>query len=103
MPIQVAYQFVGEEMYNGQPVFRIKAKYATRINKYLKTRRDDPDLESATGTHDIDLLVNRDTVLLCGSGAVPPFLERYPHRLTGPPLSGPPHRMVSPHPLMKRS
>jgi len=61
MPIQVAYEFVGEEQYKGHDVFRIKAKYATRINKYRKLRSDDADLESATGTHDIDILIARES------------------------------------------
>ncbi len=61
MPIQVSYQFAGTEQYNGEEVFRIRAKYATRINKHMTIRSDDPALESATGTHDIDILVARKT------------------------------------------
>lgn len=70
MPIQVGYEYTGEEVYKGIPVYRIKAKYATRINKYLRNRSDDPALQEATGTHDVDILISRET------GAVILMLDR---------------------------
>ncbi len=60
LPIMVEYQFVGEETWQGRDVFRLRAKFATRINKYLKAKTDDPDLKDATGTHDVDILVDAD-------------------------------------------
>lgn len=61
IPIQVGYEYIGEERYRGIPVHRIKAKYATRINKYRKNSSDDQSLEEANGTHDIDILISRET------------------------------------------
>jgi outer membrane protein OmpA-like peptidoglycan-associated protein len=61
LPIMVEYQFIGEETWQGRDVFRLKAKFATRLNKYLKAKTDDPDLKDATGTHDVDILVDANT------------------------------------------
>lgn len=61
IPIQVGYEYIGEENYKEIPVHRIRAKYATRIHKYRKYPGDDPSLGEATGTHDIDILISRDT------------------------------------------
>jgi len=61
LPIEVEYMYVGPEKYLGKDVFRIKAKYATRINKYIKQKTDDQNLINATGTHDVDILVDADT------------------------------------------
>lgn len=61
MAILVDYLLAGEETYHGANVYRIKAKYATRYDKYRKTKKDDPALESATGTHDADILVEKET------------------------------------------
>ncbi|ULQ60199.1 OmpA family protein [Brucepastera parasyntrophica] len=60
LPILVEYTFSGKEEYRNIPVYRIKARYATRINKYNKNRSDDPDLVNATGTHEADILVNAE-------------------------------------------
>lgn len=61
LTIQVEYEFIGPEVYKGNDVYRIRAKYATRVNKYLKRKTDDPDLKDATGTHDVDILVEKIT------------------------------------------
>lgn len=61
LPIMVEYVFSGQEEYVGRPVYRIKAKYATRLNKYARPRGIDPDLATANGTHDVDILVSADT------------------------------------------
>ena len=61
LPIFVQYEFKGKEEYKGEKVFRIKARYATRINKYQKKRTDDPDLQSASGIHDVDILIAEAT------------------------------------------
>lgn len=70
LPILVAYEFADAEQYHDKPVYRIRAKYATRLNKYLKTKTDDPDLDNATGTHDVDILVDSQ------SGAAILILDR---------------------------
>jgi outer membrane protein OmpA-like peptidoglycan-associated protein len=70
LAIVVDYVLSGQETYHGENVYRIKAKYATRYDKYRKTKKDDPALESATGTHDADILVERET------GAVLLILDR---------------------------
>jgi outer membrane protein OmpA-like peptidoglycan-associated protein len=61
LPILVEYTFIGAEKYRDEDVFRIRAKYATRMNKYRKIKSDDPNLENAEGTHDADILVKADT------------------------------------------
>jgi outer membrane protein OmpA-like peptidoglycan-associated protein len=65
LPIMVEYEFIGPEAWNGRSVHRLKAKFATRINKYLKTKSDDPALKDATGTHDVDILVDAETGTAC--------------------------------------
>lgn len=61
LPIVVEYTFVGQESWKGEDAYRLKAKYATRLNKYLKPAVCDPTLASATGTHDADILVSAET------------------------------------------
>lgn len=70
LEIPVEYEFVGEETYNGQQVYRIKAKYATRFNIYNPPVVFDPELKNATGTHDVSILVSAET------GAVIMILDR---------------------------
>jgi outer membrane protein OmpA-like peptidoglycan-associated protein len=70
LPIMVEYRLVGTEQYNGQTIRRIKAKYATRLDTYRKKKTDDPDLSSASGTHDADIIVSAET------GAVIMILDR---------------------------
>ena len=61
LEVPVEYEFVGEEVYKGLPVYRIKAKFATRFNKYNPPRIIDSQLSQATGTHDVDILVDKET------------------------------------------
>ena len=61
LEVPVEYEFVGEELYKGQPVYRIKAKFATRFNKYNPPRIIDSQLSQAAGTHDVDILVDKET------------------------------------------
>lgn len=61
LEVPVEYEFVGEELYKGQLVYRIKAKFATRFNKYNPPRIIDSQLSQATGTHDVDILVDKET------------------------------------------
>ncbi|MBO5730993.1 MAG: OmpA family protein [Treponema sp.] len=61
LEVPVEYEFVGEELYEGSPVYRIKAKFATRFNRYNPPRIIDSELTQATGTHDVDILVDKET------------------------------------------
>ena len=61
LEVPVEYEFVGEDLYKGLPVYRIKAKFATRFNKYNPPRIIDSQLSQATGTHDVDILVDKET------------------------------------------
>lgn len=61
LEVPVEYEFVGEELYKGLPVYRIKAKFATRFNRYNPPRIIDSELSQATGTHDVDILVDKET------------------------------------------
>ncbi len=61
LEVPVEYEFVGEELYEGAPVYRIKAKFATRFNRYNPPRIIDSELTQATGTHDVDILVDKET------------------------------------------
>jgi outer membrane protein OmpA-like peptidoglycan-associated protein len=70
LPIMVEYEFVGQESWHGRDVYRLRAKFATRVNKYLKAKGDDPNLKDATGTHDVDILVDAE------SGAAVLILDR---------------------------
>ncbi len=60
LEVPVEYEFVGEELYEGSPVYRIKAKFATRFNRYNPPRIIDSELTQATGTHDVDILVDKE-------------------------------------------
>ena len=61
LEVPVEYEFVGEELYEDSPVYRIKAKFATRFNRYNPPRIIDSELTQATGTHDVDILVDKET------------------------------------------
>ncbi|MBO5137051.1 MAG: OmpA family protein [Spirochaetaceae bacterium] len=63
LQIPVEYEFVGEEIYNQKPVYRIRAKFATRLNQYNMPRVRDSSLRQATGTHDVNVIVDAET---CG-------------------------------------
>jgi outer membrane protein OmpA-like peptidoglycan-associated protein len=70
LPIVVEYVFIGPESWKGEDAYRLKAKFATRLNKYLKPAVVDASLASATGTHDVDILISAET------GAVLLILDR---------------------------
>ncbi len=61
LEIPVEYEFVGEETYKGKQVYRIRAKFATRINQYNPPRIRDSRLKQATGTHDVNIIVDAQT------------------------------------------
>lgn len=61
LPMVVQYTFVGSEIYKGQDVYRIKAKWATRYGTLNWDFGGDPDLKLAGGSHTADILVLQDT------------------------------------------
>lgn len=65
LPILVEYTYVGDETYRGIPARRIRAKYATRFPRsptaWSRGARRDAALASATGTHDLDIIVDGET------------------------------------------
>lgn len=61
LPILVQYTFVGNEIYKGDEVYRIKAKWATRYGNQYMDYSGDKDLIKASGTHDADIRVLKDT------------------------------------------
>jgi len=65
LPILVEYAYVGSESYRGIPARRIRAKYATRLPRsptaWSRGARRDAALASATGTHDLDIIVDAET------------------------------------------
>lgn len=62
MPMEVSYQFVGEEEYKGQEVYRIKALWQTNYGSMdTKDPRGDSTLVRAAGNHKADILVLKAT------------------------------------------
>jgi outer membrane protein OmpA-like peptidoglycan-associated protein len=76
LPIVVEYRLVGPEEYRGVGVWRIKAKYATRVPKYGRPKGIDTSLKDAAGTHDVDIIVSRE------SGAAMLILDRLDETFT---------------------
>ncbi len=63
MPINVLYTFSGEEVYNGEKVYRIKAIWQTNygFSNFYKDPQGDDSLEKATGGHKADIIVRKST------------------------------------------
>jgi len=61
LPILAEYEAVGREQWQGCPVYRFRAKYAIRLPRYARKGEIDPSLKAATGTHDVDILLDADT------------------------------------------
>jgi OmpA-OmpF porin, OOP family len=61
LPIVVEYTLSGRETYKDKEVWRIKAKYATRLSPYARIKPLDANLASASGTHDADILIDAET------------------------------------------
>ncbi len=61
MKMTVQYTFVGEEVYLGEEVFRIRAQWATRYGQTNWDFDGDPDLLQATGSHKANIIVLKDT------------------------------------------
>lgn len=57
IPFLAEYRFVGKTEYRGKAAWKLTAKFATR---YRGGRGADP-LESATGTHDLDMTIDAET------------------------------------------
>lgn len=58
--IPVEYQFIGEEVYKSKNVYRIRAKFATRLMQYNLPEIYDQNMKNATGTHDVDIIVDAE-------------------------------------------
>jgi outer membrane protein OmpA-like peptidoglycan-associated protein len=61
LPMEVAYTFVGEEPFNGEPVYRLKAAWATRYGALYIDFGGDADLQKAAGSHRATVLVSKAT------------------------------------------
>ncbi len=61
LPLLADYRFVGSETWRGIPVYRIQARYANRISVEANRKLIDPDLRSASGSHQLDILVSSET------------------------------------------
>lgn len=59
LPILVQYTLVGEKEIDGEEVWVLTAKYATRYKLAATTTRRDPNLAEATGSHDISITVRK--------------------------------------------
>ena len=61
LQIYVQYEFAGEEVYKGEPVYRIKAMWQTNYGMSYTDRRGDPELQKALGGHKADIIVRKAT------------------------------------------
>ena len=61
LPMLVQYTFIGEEVYKGEAVYRITARWATRYNQFSIDKDGDPNLESAMGSHNATIIVLKET------------------------------------------
>ena len=65
MPIYVQYTYTGDDIYNGEPVYLISAKWATRYNTGGTTMYvdwgGDKELLSAMGSHKATIVVSKET------------------------------------------
>ena len=61
LKILVRYTFDGEEMYNGEPVYRIKAIWQTNYGRLYRDFGGDVDLQKAAGGHKADIIVQKST------------------------------------------
>ncbi len=61
LKIEVLYNFIGEEIYNGQAVYRIGAMWQTNYGMNWRDPNGDPDLKKARGGHKAEILVLKST------------------------------------------
>ncbi len=61
LKMTVQYTFVGEEVYLGEEVFRIRAEWATRYGRSYWDFDGDKDLKEAHGSHRANIIVLKDT------------------------------------------
>jgi len=61
LPLVAEYRFTGREIWRGMSVFRIQARYATRITVSANRKLIDPALTGASGSHQVDILVSEET------------------------------------------
>jgi len=76
LPLVAEYRLAGREIWRGMSVFRIQARYATRITASADRRRIDPALTGASGSHQVDILVSEET------GAAVMMLDRLDETFT---------------------
>lgn len=60
LKMPVSYTFAGEEIYKGQPVYRIKAKWQTNYGGNTIDFRGDASLKTARGGHSADIIVLKE-------------------------------------------
>lgn len=61
IPMEVAYTFVREEQFNGESVYRLTAKWATRYGELYSDPNGDPDMQKAVGSHNANILISKVT------------------------------------------
>ncbi len=61
LKMTVQYTFVGEEVYLGEEVFRIRAQWATRYGQTYWDFGGDQELKQANGSHKANIIVLKDT------------------------------------------
>jgi outer membrane protein OmpA-like peptidoglycan-associated protein len=61
IPMYIGYEFVGEEVYRNEPVYRIKALWQTNYNERNRDPQGDPALIRAAGGHKADILIRKQT------------------------------------------
>jgi outer membrane protein OmpA-like peptidoglycan-associated protein len=62
MPMEVKYDFIRNETYRGEKVYRLRASWATRYGALYTDPAGDPDLKSAQGSHSADIIVSCETL-----------------------------------------
>ncbi len=62
LPLVAEYEYRGLQDYKGAKVHAVRAKYATRYRSG-QDRKGDPQLKEATGTHEVDILIDAATGL----------------------------------------
>ena len=61
IPIYVQYEFIGEEVYRSEAVYRIRAMWQTNYGANKIDRKGDAELTKALGGHKADILVRKAT------------------------------------------
>lgn len=59
--MEVLYTYTGDEVFNGEEVYVLSAKWATRYGGAYVDEQGDPDLHSATGKHSATMYISKQT------------------------------------------